>query len=192
MKSVKDVFTKHKGEGNENKVLTGKGSFSQTSFKDLVHALANDTTHKVSVFNPKDGSETKVNLSELIRSDIKKTTAKAGYPGKTEEKVFDTCEIVTTGLSEAARFFAREYISMGKKLDLPATDKMSGSIYLDEVKGGTKTVAVRDMTTKEDRGTTTITTKDSIRIKAKSPVPKHLQTKVRRDKNGNVIKADKK
>jgi len=187
MKSVKEVLTKAKGAGNEGKTVTGKGSFSKAGFAERTNAYVNDTTHKVKVMG-KDGKETSVNLSELIRADLKKTVANAKYPQKSELAVLDTCEISTAGMAEAIPYLVREEMRIGKKFDIPATGEMGGSIYLAPVKGKTKTVQVRDIKSKEELGTTTITTKDSVQIRAKSPVPKHLQTKVRKDKNGNVVK----
>ncbi len=65
---------------------------------------------------------------------------------------------------------------------------MVGSIYLASNPGKTKEIQVRDIKTKEALGTTTITTQDSVQVRAKSPVPKHLQVKVRKDVNGNLVK----
>ena len=42
-----------------------------------------------------------VNVSELIRNDLKKTIDNAKYPQKSEAGVLDSTEIVTKGLSEA-------------------------------------------------------------------------------------------
>ena len=186
MKSVKDVLSRIKGEGKVTQTVTGKGSFSKTGFGDITNALVNDTTHKVTHFG-KDGKEHAVNLSELIRADLKKTIANAKYPQKSEIAVVDSVDICTNGLAEAIPFIVREQASCGKKFDIPATKEMCGSIYLANVPGRTRTSPVRDIKTQEDLGTTTITTKDSIQVRAKSPVPKHLQTKVRRDKSGKVV-----
>ena len=76
----------------------------------------------------------------------------------------------------------------GRKFDLPTQKDMVGAIYLANNPGKTKTVQVRDIKTKETLGTTTITSQDSIQVRATSPVPKNLQTKVRKDLNGNVVK----
>jgi len=186
MKTVNEVLTKIKGAGNVGKTLTGKGSFSRDGFKSLTTALVNDTKHKV-VTQGKDGKPVSINLSELIRADLKRTAKNAGYPQPSEAAVYDTCEIVATGLAEAIPHIVSAQIQCGKKFTIPSTDKFIGDIYLAPVKGKTKVVPVRDFKTKEDMGTTTITTKDSIQVRSKSPVPAHLQTKVRKDRTGKVI-----
>lgn len=185
MKLVNDVFAKLKGADNVSKTLTGKGSFSRQGFGDLVNALANDTGFKVKEFH--DGKEVSLNLSELIRSDIKKSIANAKFPGKTELGVVDSSEVCTSGLSKAIPFIVHQQIATGRKFSLPPQKDMGGDIYLAKVPGRTKTVLVRDIKSKQPLGDTTITTKDSIQVRAKSPVPKHLQTKVRRDLQGKVI-----
>lgn len=187
MKSVNEVLGKIKGADKVDQVLTGKGVFSKSGFAELTNALANDTSYKVASYD-KDGNKTEVNLSELIRADMKKTLDNAKYPQKSEVGVLDTCDISTKGISEAIPYIVREQIQCGKKFDIPATQKMVGGIYLAERPGETKEVKVRDMKTGEVVGTTTVTNKDSIQIRSKSPVPKHLQTKVRKDLNGNVVK----
>ena len=187
MKMVNDVLSKIKGEKAVTSTLTGKGSFSKQGFCDLTSALVNDTTFKVKSL-AKDGQLVETSISELLRKDLKKTLENAKYPQKSEAGVLDTCEISTSGLAEAIPFIVQEQIRCGKKFDLPAQPDMGGSIYLAPNPGKTKEVQVRDMKTGENAGTTTITTKDSVQIRAKSPVPKHLQTKVRKDVNGNIIK----
>lgn len=187
MKTVKDTFGKIKGEDKITDILTGKGAFSKTGFADTVSALANDTTFKIPTYD-KDGKKTgEVSISELIRNDIKKTLDKAKYPQKSEAGVLDSAEIVTTGLAEAIPHIVMAQISMGKKFDLPTQPTVQGSIYLANVPGKTKTTQVRDPKTQANLGTSTITTKDSIQIRAKSPVPGHLQTKVRKDANGKTL-----
>jgi hypothetical protein len=186
MKLVNEVLEKLKGNGNSSRILTGKGSFWKQHFGDLFHALLNDTTHKTTRFV--NGKEESINLSELYRADIKKTIANAKYPGKTELGVIDSSEICTDGLAEAYPYAIREYIQTGRKFTIPAQKNMVGDIYLSNVAGKTKTVPVRDIKTKQPLGSTTITTQDSIHVRAKSPVPKHLQTKVRKDLQGNVVK----
>lgn len=187
MKTVSDQMTKLKGTGNEGQTLTGKGSFSTKGFADFTNAMFNDTTHKVKVMG-KDGKEALVSPSELVRADFIKSAANAKFPQKSEAGTYNTSELATNGIAEAALLVVREYMQTGRKVDIPPTKNMVGSIYLAPVAGKTKTVNVRDMKTGEPQGTTTITTKDSIQIRSKSPVPKHLQTKVRKDKNGNVVK----
>lgn len=186
-KMVTEVLGKIKGEDKVNDILTGKGSFSQQGFADTVSALANDTTFKIKTFG-KDGAPTgDVSISELIRSDIKKTLEKAKYPQKSEAAVLDTAEIVTTGISKAIPYIVMEQIKCGKKFDLPSLPNVGGSIYLNKVPGKVRTTQVRDPKTQQNLGTVEITTKDSIQIRAKSPVPKSLQTKIRKDPNGKVV-----
>ena len=187
MKTVNEVLGKIKGEDKVNEVVAGKGVFSKSGFADLTNALANDTSFKVSSFD-KDGNKTEINLSELLRADLKKTVDNAKYPQKSEAGVLDTCEISTKGLAEAIPYIVREQMQCGKKFDIPATDKMVGGIYFAERPGETKEVKVRDMKTGEVIGSTVVTNKDCLQIRAKSPVPKHLQKKVRKDLNGNVVK----
>ena len=187
MKNAQDVLTKIKGEGKVSETLTGKGSFSKSGFADLTNALANDMTFKVKSLD-KDGKVVETSISELIREDLKKTLAAAKYPQKSEADVLNTCDIHTAGLAEAIPHIVLEQMRCGRKFDLPNQEDMVGSIYLAKNPGKTKTVKVRDIKTKEELGTTTITSQDSVQVRAKSPVPKHLQTKVRRDKNGAVVK----
>ena len=188
MSFAKDFLEKIKGQGNANKTLTGKGSFSRQGFKDLVGALANDNDFKVTS-RAKNGEPVETSISSLIKGDILSTMKKLNYPNKQElAEAVQNGKIDVTGLSEAIPHIVMEQIKTGKKFDLPANDVTNGSIYLAPVAGKTKTVTVRDIKTKEELGTATITTQDSIQVRSKSPVPKHLQTKVRKDKNGNVVK----
>jgi hypothetical protein len=60
-------------------------------------------------------------------------------------------------------------------------------VFLSTVPGKQKIVKIRDPKTQENLGTAEITTQDSIQIRTKSPVPEHLQTKVRKDANGKII-----
>lgn len=187
MKVVNEVLEKMKGKDKVNDILTGKGAFSKIGFSDVVSAMANDTTFNVTTFG-KDGKPNgTVNISDMIRSDLKKTLEKAKYPQKSEAGVLDTCEIVTTGLAEAIPYIVEEQLKCGKKFDLPQQPTFGGSVYLGDVKGKTKEVQVRDPKTQQNLGTCTITTKDSVQVKTKSPVPTFLQTKVRKDVNGKVI-----
>ncbi len=188
MKTVKDTFSKLKGGDDKvTSMLTGKGAFSKAGFQDTVSALANDSSFKIPTYS-KDGKKVgEINISELLRSDIKKTLEKAKYPQKSEAGVLDSSEIVTTGLAEAIPHIVMQQMMQGKKFDLPAQPAVQGSIYLAPVAGKTKTISVRDPKTQENLGSATITTKDSVQIRAKSPVPDHLTTKVRKDKNGKVI-----
>jgi hypothetical protein len=187
MKLANEVLGKIKGDSNLTSTLVGKGSFSKQGFSDLTSALVNDTTFKVKSLG-KDGKTVETSLSDLIRADLKKTLANAKYPQKSEAGVLDTCEISVTGLAEAIPFLVSEQIRCGKKFDFPAQADMVGSIYLAKNPAKERTMQVRDIKTKEELGTTTITTQDSVQIRAKSPVPKHLQVKVRKDKAGNIVK----
>ena len=84
MKMVNEVLGKVKGEDKINDILTGKGSFSKQGFGDTVNALANDTTFKIKTYDKNGNVTGDVSISELIRSDIKKTLDKAKYPQKSE------------------------------------------------------------------------------------------------------------
>lgn len=186
-KMVNEVLGKIKGDGKVNDILTGKGSFSKQGFGDTVSALANDTTFKIKTFDKDGKSNGTVCLSELIRNDVKKTIEKAGYPQKSEAGVLDTSEIVTTGIAEAIPYIVMEQIKCGKKFQLPNTEKSTGCVFLKDVKAKVRESKVRDPQTQKDLGSVTITTKDSVQIRTSSPVPKHLQTKVRKDPSGKVI-----
>lgn len=188
MKTVSSVLGKVKGEGKINDIMTGKSSFSKSGFSDLVSAMVNDTSFKVKTYD-KDGKVTgETNLSELIRSDLKKTLDKANYPQKSEAAVLDTCEIYTAGLAEAIPQIVMQQIACGKKFELPTQPNVTGSIYLGTVPSHTKTSNIRDPKTQENLGTVTITNKEYVAIKAKSPAPAHLVTKVRKDPSGKEIK----
>lgn len=188
MKTVKDTFGKLKGgEDKVTTMLTGKGAFSKAGFHDTVSALANDSSFKIPTYG-KDGKKNgEVNISELLRNDIKKTLEKAKYPQKSEAGVLDSSEIVTTGLAEAIPHIVMQQMMQGKKFDLPSQPGVQGSVYLAPVKGKEKTIKVRDPKTQQDMGTAIITTKDSVQIRAKSPVPDYLTKKVRKDPSGKVI-----
>lgn len=189
MKAVNDVLGKAKGTDKINDICTGKGPFSVSGFGDLVNSLANDTTFKIKTFD-KDGKPNgEVNLSELIRQDIKSTVEKAKFPQKSEAGVLDSSEIVTTGLAQAIPHIVMQQISCGKKFDLPQGEKVQGSIYLADVKGGEKVSKVRDISTGQELGTSTTVTKDYIQVRAKSTAPNScIVSKVRKDNNGNVVK----
>lgn len=187
-KSMNEVLEKVKGTDKVSEIVTGKGSFSKAGFNDLVSAMVNDTTYKIPTYD-KDGNKTgEINISELIRNDLKKTLEHAKYPQASEASILDNCEISTKGLAEAIPHFVMEQIATGKKFDLPTTEKSQGSIYLSEVPGGTKETKIRDPKTQTDLGTITTTSQNSIQVRTKSPVPSHLQVKVRKDPDGNVIK----
>lgn len=184
MKSVTEV----KGD-KVDKICTGKGAFSAAGFSDLVGALANDSKFSVTTYG-KDGQPNgSVNISELIRGDIKKSVANAKYPQKSEEGVLDSSEICTKGLAKAIPYMVEEYLKTGKKFDLPQQPTFQGSIYLADQPGRTKVSKVRDIQTKKELGTSTTVTKDSVQVRVKSPVPAScVVSKTRRDLNGNVMK----
>lgn len=188
MKDVKETLSKVKGSDNVDAILTGKGTFSQSGFSDMVNAMANDSTYKVTTYG-KDGNPSgDMNISEMLRADLKKTVAKAGYPQKSEAGVLDTVEMCTANLSKVIPVIVMEQIKCGKKFDLPAQPGIStSSVYLAPVKGKEKTIKVRDPKTQADLGTAVITTKDSIQVRVKSPVPDYLTDKVRKDASGKTI-----
>lgn len=187
-KNVTEVFGKVKGTDKVNDILTGKGAFSKVGFADNVSALANDTTFSIKQFD-KDGKQTgTVNISELIRNDIKATLQKAGYPQKSEAAVLDSSEIVTKGIAEAIPYMVMEQLKMGKKFDLPMQPNVVGSVYLAPVSGKEKESKIRDIQTKQELGTVTTKTKDYIQVRVKSPVPNAcVVSKVRKDVNGKVV-----
>lgn len=187
-KNVNDVLTKAKGTDKVGEIIAGKGAFSKAGFGDLVNALANDSTFKITTYG-KDGKATgAVSVSELIREDLKKTLEKAKYPQKSEVAVLDSCEICTNGLAEAIPQIIMQQIGAGKKFDLPMQAKVHGSIFLANVPGKVKDTTIRDPKTQAVLGTVTTTSKDSLQVRAKSKVPAYLQTKVRKDVNGKVVK----
>lgn len=188
MKTVNEVFGKIKGTDKVNEIIPGKGNFSKAGFGDMVGAMVNDTTFKITTYDKDGKASGTLNISELIREDVKKTIANAGYPQKSEAGVLDTAEICTKGLAEAIPYMVMEQLKTGKKFDLPTTEKSVGSVYLKEVKGGVKESKIRDPQTQQDLGTVTTTSKDCIQVRTKSSVPGFLQTKVRKDLKGNVVK----
>jgi len=187
MKTVNETLSKVKGSDKVNDILTGKGSFSQAGFSDLVNAMVNDTTFKVTTYGKDGKANGELSISEMIRDDLKKTLDKAKYPQKSEADVLNNCEIVTNGLAKAIPQIVMQQLACGKKFDLPTQEKMVGSIYLANNPGKVKDVQIRDPKTQENLGTATITTQDSIQVRVKSPVPQHLSTKVRKDVNGKVV-----
>lgn len=187
-KTVKEVLEKIKGTGNETKTMTGKGSFSSSNFADFVHAMANDGSFKVKSVG-KDGKETETCVKDLLVADAKRTLADAKYPQKSEAGTLDTSEIATTGLSKAITPIITEWLRTGRKLPIAPQKDFVGDVYLASLPGRTKTVNVRDIKTGANIGTTTITSKDSVQVRVKSPVPAHLLTKVRKDASGQVVKA---
>lgn len=178
-KAVNDVLAKIKGTDKVSDVVAGKGSFSKTGFSDLVSAMANDTTFKIPEY--KDGKKVgEVSVADLLRNDFKKSVENAKYPQKSEADVLDKAEISTKGTSEAIGYIIKEWLEAGKKFDIPEGEKYKGSIYLKDVKGGTREFPVRDPQTQKSMGTMKITSKDSIAVAAKSPVPDYLQKKERK------------
>lgn len=188
MKTVTEVLGNIKGKDNVNEIMTGKSPFSKQGFSDTVNALVNDSTFKINTYDKNGNVTGQVNISEMIRSDLKATIEKAKYPQKSEAGVIDSTEIVTKGLAEAIPYIINEQIMTGKKLDLPQQKTFGGSIYLADVPGKTKVSEVRDINTKEKLGTVTTVTKDSVQVRTKSPVPAScVVSKVRKDLNGNVV-----
>lgn len=183
---VTEVLEKLKGKGNEDKTLTNKAAFSEPLFSELVHAIANDPEYKFKSVD-RDGNVNEVNVSNLIRSDLKKTVEAAKCPQKPELSVLDTAEISTKGLSTAIRASVTEWLRTGRKFTVPAQPDFNGDVFLTKVPGKTSVHKVRDMKTGEDQGTTEITTKDHVQVRVKSSAPKNLVTKVRKDKTGKVI-----
>lgn len=187
MKNVTDVLTKEKGADKLADMKTGKGAFSQAGFADLVSAMANDTTYKIPTYD-KEGNKTgDVNISSLIREDLKKTVQKAGNPQKSEAGVFDTCEVYTSGLAKAIPQIVMQQLGTGRKFDLPVQEKVNGSIYLADVEGKVKETNVRSPKDQVPMGRVVTTSKDWIQVRTKSSTPKHLQTKVHYDVNGKLI-----
>jgi hypothetical protein len=172
--------------GKANETITGKGSFSKTVFANFVNAHANDKEAKIP-FLGKDGKAAGININELLLADAKKTITNAKYPQKSELGVLDKSELATDGLAEAIPAIVTEWLRTGKKFPLLPQKEFAGTLYLVKVPARTKVVTVRNFQTREKTGTSTITTKDSIQVRAKSPVPAHLVTKVKRDLNGKVI-----
>ena len=186
-KLMNETLGNLKGEDKVHETLVGKGSFSKNGFSDLVSAISNDTTFNIKTYD-KDGKENgTINVSELIRSDFKKTLDKAKYPQKSEADKLDSTEIVTSGLAQAIPVIVEEWMKCGKKFDLPTQPEFQGSIYLTEQAGKSRTVNVRNPETQEFLGTTEITTQDHIEVRAKSGTPDYLQTKIRKDPSGKLV-----
>lgn len=178
-KTVDEVLAKAKGTDKVSEVLTGKGAFSKAGFEDLVSAAINDTGKKLDIYE--DGKSVgTLNISELIRDDLKKTLEKAKYPQKSEADVLDTTEISAKGLAKAIPYIVQLQIEQGKKFDIPQGKDYGGSIYLKDVAASDRTVPVRDPQTQKNLGTCEIINKESKAVVAKSPVPAHLQKKIRK------------
>jgi hypothetical protein len=186
MKLVNDIIVKYKGKDKVNETKCGKSAFSKQGFDELFHAVVNDTTYKVTTID-KEGKEIQKNLSTPVRESVKKSFANGKYPQKSEISVFDTSEINTTDWVEAFKEAMDIWMGFGRKFDLPSKKDRNGSIYFTKIPPKEKTMNIHDINSKENLGTTTITTEEYIQIRAKSPVPKHLQKKVRRDKTGKIV-----
>lgn len=186
-KSMKEVLGQIKGTGKENEVLTEKKGFSASAFDSYVNAIVNDRSYEF-VTVDKKGNETKMNISDMIRGDLKKTIKDAGCPQPSELGVCDTCDITTKGLANAIRPIVTGFLATGKKFPLTPQATFGADIFLAPLPGTTKTIdTIDNMTDRNKTGTCTTITEDSVRVKVKSPVPKHLVKKVRKDLNGKVI-----
>lgn len=183
MKLVNDILEKIKGTENINKTVTGKGRFNFNEFKSVASALANDTTYHIKDVK----SSTDLNLSTLIREDIKKTIEKAKFPQKSEIDILNKSDVCVDGIAKSIPYIVMEYLKTGKRFELPEQENMKGSIYLKDIPGKVREVQTRSITSKTPIGSTVITTKDHIQLRAKSSIPSHLKTKVRKDLNGKVI-----
>lgn len=182
-KFVNEIFAKIKGAENIDKTLTNRKRFNANEFKAVVSALANDPTYKVDNFK----SETEFNIGEALRSDLKKTIERAKFPQKNETSVLDTVDICTDGLAKAIPYIVLEHLKTGRMFDLPEQEKLKASIYLKEVPGKTREISMRNVQTGETIGTVTVINKDSYQLKAKSPIPKHLQRRIYKDTNGKPM-----
>ena len=189
MVTFTEILEKLKGKGNEEKIIAGKASFSASGFGQFVNAAVNDKNYKFKQFDKATGADTKeVSIHDLYAADYKKNLEKHKYPQKSEVGIVDTAELVTDNLPTIIQVLTGAYIETGRKFNVPDKKEYNGSIFLAAVPAKTKVSKVRDMKTGADLGTSTTTSKDCFQIRAKSPIPKHLQTKVRKDLNGNVVK----
>jgi cytochrome c556 len=188
---MKDVLTSIKGAGNEAKVVTGRGPFSSAAFGQFVNALVNDKDYKTTSVD-KDGKTVETNVHDLVVADTQKTVENAKYPQKPEAAVLANTEIATVNLPQVVQIIATEWLKTGKKFPLTQQPTFNANIYLVDNPGKTKVVPVRDFATKQETGSTTITTQDSVQVRVKSPVPANLVTKVRKDTKGNIIPSGKK
>ena len=182
----KDVLGHLKGGGKENETITGKKSFSHSGFQQFVNALVNDPSHKVTHYD-KDQNPVTTNIRERVVSDLKQSIQNAGYPQKSEMSIVNNSEIATKNLATIIPSIVMEYMKTGRKFPLPRQENSSGEIYLHNVNGKTRTVPVRDMKTGKPLGTSTIETQAYVQVRVKSPPPKHLVTKTRKDVNGNIV-----
>lgn len=183
MKLVNEVLAKIKGAENVNKILASKKRANSIDTKHLVSALANDKTYKIDNFK----TEEEVNISELLRSDLKKTIQKAQFPQKDEISVIDNVEICTDGLTKAIPYFVLEQLKTGRMFELPKQNQLDATLYLKSIPGGSKEVNIRNVQTGKSIGTVNVITKDSFQLRAKSPVPAHLKRRVYKDPNGKPM-----
>lgn len=176
MKSMNEVLSSVKGEGNENETLTGKHPFSQSTFEDLVKAAVNDNSYKVPTYDPKTGEKTgEMSIAEKMRADLQKTLANAKYPQKSEAAVLNNVEICTKGLSEVLPYIVMEALKTGKKLPLPPQPDMTASLYLVDVPAKSKNVKARNPQTQEELGTYCVETAKHKEVRAQSPAPDYLR-----------------
>lgn len=185
-KNVTEVLAKLKGAESAQEIVTGKGSFSASGFGEFVSAIANDSDYQA-VSVDKTGEVKETNIHDLLIGDIKRTIAAAKYPQASEIGTVDTAEISTKGLDKAIPMIITEWLKTGKKFPLAPQKTFTGEVYLQAVPGKVKENVVRDFKTGQTVGTSVTTTKDYVQVRVKSPAPKALQTKVRKDLNGNVI-----
>lgn len=183
MKFVNEILAKIKGAENVDKILALKKRPNVIDVKNLVSALANDKTYKIDNFK----TEEEFNISEALRSDLKKTIQRAQFPQKDEISVLDDVDICTEGLTKAIPYFVLEQLKTGRMFDLPKQNQLDASLYLKAIPGGSKEVNIRNVQTGKSIGTVNVITKDSFQLRAKSPVPKHLKRRVYKDPNGKPM-----
>lgn len=177
MKTVEEVLAEIKGSNNTSEIKAGKAPFSQSAFGDLVHALVNDTTYKIPQFNPKTGEKVgEINISELLREDLKKTVENAKYPQKPEADVLNSVEIATKGLTQTFGEILMQQLSTGKGFNIPPQPEMVARLTIADVPASKRTIPVRDPQTQKDLGTAEITTQAYKQLRAHSPAPEHKKT----------------
>lgn len=183
MKLVNEIFEKIKGAENVDKILAVKKRANAIDTKALVNALANDKTYKIDNFK----TEEEVNISELLRSDLKKTLQRAQFPQKNEISVLDDVEIATDGLTKAIPYMVLEYLKTGRIFELPEQEKLKAAIYLKEIPGASRIIKIRNVQNGKPIGNVNLITKDAFVLRAKSPIPSHLKRKVYKDNNGKPL-----
>lgn len=183
MKTLTEVLEAAKGTGNANTMQAGKAPYSASFFSELVHAAANDTQFKIPQYNPNTGEKVgDINISEMLRADMKKTIEAAKYPQKSEAGVLDSVEISTKGLEKSITQILMLAMGVGKKVNLPAQPDINASIYLADVPAKSKKVNIRDPKTQEPLGVCQIDTAAYKQVRAQSRAPKYLQKKTKRAK----------